>query len=197
MANRAAKVGSVEIRDAKALFEACDKSDDARFRYVVLAIGKEPLVPAKWAVQACIDERRRTERIAASRTPENDGVILDEIAVLVVEGDLEQSKSTTSPKHRSLRSMIKEAVERIDGGRNSPNDDALRTVRRAWEKEQRLLGVEGTEISGQKVTPRIERIKLKLFGAEYGTSKDPIVDGYWHYRKEIMRDPSMANTDMD
>lgn len=195
MANKAAKSGTAEIRNARKLFEGSENTDDARFRYAALAIGKNPLTPPKWAIEACIKERRRTERIAATRAGEEDGKILDEMAVLLIEHELAQP--TSKSQHPSLASILREAAKRVDRDKQKPNGDALRTARRAWDKEQQQFGDDAVLVAGQKSTPRIERIKARFFGVEYGTSSDPAVDTYWRYRKEVMRDPLVGNIDMD
>lgn len=189
MTDKTLKLGAFEIRNAKQLFEKSVDEMKPDFRYPALAIGQNPLVPPKWAMEACIEERRRTQRIAASAAPKSDGEMLDEMAVLLLEYEVAQQKTRSNKKPKTLRSLLWEAVERLGRVTNKTSDDSLRAIRRAWEYEQELVGDQSQEISGYKLTPRIVRIKEELFGEEFGTSKDPEADVYWQYRKKVMHVP--------
>lgn len=182
MEDKPVKLGALDIRNAKILFEKSVADEEPDFRYPVLAIGANPLVPPKWAMQACIEERRKTERISSSLASEPHGKMLDEMAVLLLEHVVGINKT----KSKSLRSLLWEAAKRLDKITNETSDDTLRTIGRAWNDEQDFVGDQSKMINDYKMTPRILRIKEELFGEEFGTSKDPAADAYWHYRRTIM-----------
>ncbi|MXO55289.1 hypothetical protein [Pontixanthobacter gangjinensis] len=186
-------MGTVAIRDARELFERSKADGDPDFRYPALVIGENPLVPPKWAIEACIEERRRTERIAASRSADRHGRILDEMAVVLVEHVTTHSKANgkarrtaTVIKPISLRSLAWTAVKRLREIDHNTSDETLRRVLEAWKNEQKSVGDQSKVFAGHKLTPRISRAETELFGEEFGTSKDPAADAYWHYRKTIM-----------
>ena len=190
MANKAGKLGAIEIRDAQKLFEQSRKAGKPDFRYAALAIGENPLVPPKWAMEACIRERRRTERIAAFKSSERHNDILDVMALLLIEHSLEYSNAGNPVKEVKPRRLLWDAAKKKNYVSCETNDDALRRIGERWKEEQKLVGDETKLIAGQKLTPRISRIQDELFAQEFGTSKDPAVDAYWHYRREVMRVPN-------
>lgn len=197
MANKAGKLGTIEIRDAKELFEKSRETGEPDFRYAALAIGKNPLIPPMWAIEACISERRRTERIAAFKSPDKHNDILDAMAVSLIEHSLGHSNAGDVPKKISVRALLWKAAKSEDYVSHKTDDNALRRIGERWKEEQKQVGDDTIQIGGHKLTPRIERIKDELFAEEFGVSKDPAVDAYWEYRRQIMRDPLMANTDID
>tara|TARA_R110002020_G_scaffold475979_2_gene715318 strand:- start:7425 stop:7997 length:573 start_codon:yes stop_codon:yes gene_type:complete len=186
MTDKPVKLGALEIRNAKKLFEKSVADGKPDYRYPALVIGENPLVPPKWAMKACIEERRRTERRSASAASDPDGEMLDVMAVLLLEHAVTAPKAGSNKRSKSLRSLIWEAAEQLDRVNHDTNDDTLRTYERAWTKEQKFVGAQTQLVCGYKLTPRISRIKEELFGEEFGTSKDPAADAYWQYRKNVM-----------
>jgi len=197
MANKAGKLGIAEIREAEKLFEKSRKDGKPDFRYAALAIGLNPLTPPRWAIEACISERRRTERISAFKSPDKHNDILDAMAMLLIEQSLEHSSAGIATKKIPVRALLWKAAKNEDYVSHKTDDNALRRIRERWDEEQNHVGKTTLQIGGYKMTPRIERIKDALFAEEFGVSKDPAVDAYWEYRKQVMRDPFMGNTDID
>lgn len=191
MGNTPIERGAAAIRDAEELFYKSVAEGSPDFRYPALVIGQNPLVPPKWAIEACIEERRRTERVAASRESEKHARMLDEMAVVLIEHFNSQSKNKgkkarTGVKSKSVRSMSWEAAKRLDDIDHNTSDVSLRPIVDRWNEEQELASDKAQLIAGQKLTPRISRIQDELFGEEFGTSKDPLVDAYWQYRRHVM-----------
>lgn len=186
MANKAGKIGAIEIRDAEKLFEQSQKTGKPDFRYAALVIGENPLVPPRWAIEACIRERRRTERVSAFKSSDRHNDILDTMAMLLIEYSSENANGGQTTEIIKMRPLVWEAAKMKNYVSDKTDDDALRRILERWKEEQKLLGDPKQSIGGQKITPRISRIKVELFGEEFGTSKDPPVDAYWRYRKEVL-----------
>jgi hypothetical protein len=173
MGNKRRSSGHTEVENARQLFEQSRERGKPDFRFVALAIGSAPVRPPAWAIRACIEECEATELRSAALSPHVD-VVLDEMIRVL---DEHQQKGGDLRK-KSVRSAILEATSRTsvcDAARGPLDDDQIRRIREAWDREQiedRRHSV--FPLEGYETTHRTDRVLTALYGEEWGMPADPV-----------------------